>query len=59
MNCIIIGIAGGTGSGKSTFTRRLKEEFKENVAKLWKKEPTYDTIHDNKTNHKEKNNGIF
>ena len=35
MNCIIIGIAGGTGSGKSTFTRRLKEEFKENVAMIY------------------------
>ena len=35
MNCIIIGIAGGTGSGKSTFTRRLKEEFKENVAVIY------------------------
>ena len=27
MDCIVIGIAGGTGSGKSTFTNRLKEEF--------------------------------
>ena len=27
MDCIIIGIAGGTGSGKSTFTNRLKREF--------------------------------
>ncbi len=35
MNCIIIGIAGGTGSGKSTFTRRLKEEFKEDVAVIY------------------------
>ena len=35
MNCIIIGIAGGTGSGKSTFTIRLKEEFKENVAVIY------------------------
>ena len=35
MNCIIIGIAGGTGSGKSTFTRRLKEEFKENVEVIY------------------------
>ena len=35
MNCIIIGLAGGTGSGKSTFTRRLKEEFKENVAVIY------------------------
>ncbi len=27
MNCTIIGVAGGTGSGKSTFTNRLKSEF--------------------------------
>lgn len=27
MNSIIIGIAGGTGSGKTTLTRRLKERF--------------------------------
>lgn len=35
MNCIIIGIAGGTGSGKSTFTRRLKEEFHKDVAVIY------------------------
>ena len=35
MNCIIIGIAGGTGSGKSTFTRRLKEEFENDVAVIY------------------------
>lgn len=35
MNCIIIGIAGGTGAGKSTFTKRLKEEFKDNVAVIY------------------------
>ena len=35
MNFIIIGIAGGTGYVKSTFTRRLKEEFKENVAVIY------------------------
>lgn len=35
MNCIIIGIAGGTGSGKSTFTNRLKDEFKDNVAVIY------------------------
>ena len=29
---VIIGIAGGTGSGKSTFTNRLRDEFKDNVA---------------------------
>ena len=27
----IIGVAGGTGSGKSTFTNRLKEEFKDRI----------------------------
>ncbi|PPK82134.1 uridine kinase [Lacrimispora xylanisolvens] len=35
MNCIIIGIAGGTGSGKSTFTNRLKDAFCENIAVLY------------------------
>lgn len=35
MNCIIIGIAGGTGSGKSTFTNRLKDEFNEDVAVIY------------------------
>lgn len=32
---VIIGIAGGTGSGKSTFTNRLKEEFQDDVAVLY------------------------
>ena len=31
----IIGIAGGTGSGKSTFTNRLKQEFPNDVAVLY------------------------
>lgn len=35
MDCIIIGIAGGTGSGKSTFTNRLKSEFGEDVAVVY------------------------
>ena len=35
METIIIGIAGGTGSGKSTFTNRLKEEFKDEVAVIY------------------------
>lgn len=35
MNCMIIGIAGGTGSGKSTFTNRLKEQFKDDVAVVY------------------------
>ncbi len=32
LDCVIIGIAGGTGSGKSTFTNRLKMEFGDQVA---------------------------
>ncbi len=35
MDCIIIGIAGGTGSGKSTFTNRLKSEFGDEVAVVY------------------------
>ena len=35
MKTVIIGIAGGTGSGKSTFTKRLKDEFKDQVAVLY------------------------
>ena len=31
MSTIIIGIAGGTGSGKTTLTRHLKEHFGNNV----------------------------
>lgn len=32
MENMLIAIAGGTGSGKSTFTDRLKEEFKEEIS---------------------------
>ena len=35
MDSIIIGIAGGTGSGKSTFTNRLKSEFGDQVAVVY------------------------
>ena len=35
MNTIIIGIAGGTGSGKSTFTNKLKAFFEDDVAVLY------------------------
>lgn len=35
MNTIIIGIAGGTGSGKSTFTNKLKAFFQDDVAVLY------------------------
>ena len=35
MKCTIIGITGGTGSGKSTFTNRLKNEFPDDVAVIY------------------------
>ena len=35
MDTVIIGIAGGTGSGKSTFTNRLREAFQDDVAVLY------------------------
>ncbi len=35
MACIVVGIAGGTGSGKSTFTNRLKKEFTDHVTVLY------------------------
>lgn len=35
MNCIIIGIAGGSGSGKSTFTNRLKEKYADDICVLY------------------------
>ena len=35
MNCTIIGVAGGTGSGKSTFTNRLKEEFGDEITVVY------------------------
>lgn len=35
MDCVIIGIAGGTGSGKSTFTNRLKAEFGDDVTVIY------------------------
>lgn len=35
MECIVIGVAGGTGSGKSTFTNRIKEEFGEKIAVVY------------------------
>lgn len=49
MDTTIIGIAGGTGSGKSTFTNRLKAEFKDLVTVVYhdnyykyQSEPSYD-----------------
>ena len=35
MDTMIIGIAGGTGSGKTTLTLRLKERFGDNVSILY------------------------
>ena len=35
MDCIIIGIAGGTGSGKSTFTNRLRDHFGDNITVIY------------------------
>ena len=35
METTIIGIAGGTGSGKSTFTNRLKQYFGDNVTVIY------------------------
>ena len=35
MDTMVIGIAGGTGSGKTTLTVRLKEKFGEDVSVLY------------------------
>ena len=35
MDSIVIGIAGGTGSGKSTFTNRIKETFGDRVSVVY------------------------
>ena len=35
MDCLIIGVAGGTGSGKSTFTNRIKDEFGDKVTVIY------------------------
>ena len=45
MECVIIGIAGGTGSGKSTFTNRLRNEFGDQVAVVY--HDNYDKKQDN------------
>ena len=34
-DCMLIGIAGGTGSGKSTFTNRIKKQFGDNVTVIY------------------------
>ena len=35
MKCTVIGIAGGTGSGKSTFTNRIRDTYPNDVAILY------------------------
>ena len=35
MNSVIIGIAGGAGSGKSTFTNRIKSIFGDSVTVIY------------------------
>ena len=35
MKPLMIGIAGGTGSGKSTFTARLQETFGDDIAVIY------------------------
>lgn len=35
MKCTVIGIAGGTGSGKSTFTHRIKNAYPDQIAILY------------------------
>jgi uridine kinase len=35
MNCTVIGVAGGTGSGKSTFTNRLKHRFGDQISVIY------------------------
>lgn len=45
MKCTVIGIAGGTGSGKSTFTARIKAAFHDKVAVLY--HDNYYKAHDN------------
>lgn len=35
MKCMIIGVAGGTGSGKSTFTNRIKTAFGDSISVIY------------------------
>lgn len=35
MDILVIGIAGGTGSGKTTVTNKLKEQFQENITVMY------------------------
>jgi uridine kinase len=45
MKCTIIGVAGGTGSGKSTFTNRLKQRFGDHISVIY--HDSYYRCHDN------------
>ena len=45
MKTTIIGIAGGTGSGKSTFTNRLKEAFGNQISVIY-----YDNYYKDQSN---------
>lgn len=47
MNSIIIGVAGGTGSGKTTLTRRLKERFGDEMTVI--SHDNYHKAHDDMT----------
>ena len=35
MDCMVIGVAGGTGTGKSTFTNRIKDAFGDDIAVVY------------------------
>ena len=43
-NMIVVGVAGGTGSGKSTFTKKLKQEFGDDLSILY-----YDNYYRNRS----------
>lgn len=43
-NMIVVGVAGGTGSGKSTFTKKLKQEFGDDLSILF-----YDNYYRNRS----------
>ncbi len=47
MDTMIIGIAGGTGSGKTTLTQRLKDPFGDNVSVVY--HDNYYKAHNNMT----------
>lgn len=35
MDCLMIGVAGGTGSGKTTFTNRIKDAYQDRVSVIY------------------------